>query len=116
MINLLKTIEEKVFIVAELSANHAQDLSLAKETIHAMKEAGADAVKLQTYKPDTVTINSEKDYFQIRHGTPWDGITLYDLYGTAYMPWEWHQELKELSEKLGLFFFLHPQIRKQLTF
>ncbi len=108
MIDLFKVINDKVFIVAELSANHAQDLSLAKETIHAMKEAGADAVKLQTYTPDTITIKSDKKYFLIKHGTLWDGQTLYELFQKAYTPWEWHAELKEFAEKLGLVFFSTP--------
>ena len=108
MIDLFKILEEKVFIVAELSANHAQDLSLAKETIHAMKEAGADAVKLQTYTPDTMTIDSRREHFLIKQGTLWDGKTFYDLYKEAYTPWEWHEELKELAEKLGLVFFSTP--------
>ncbi len=106
--DLFRTLKEKVFIVAELSANHAQDLNLAKETIHAMKEAGADAVKLQTYTPDTMTINSRKEHFLIKQGTLWDGKTFYDLYKEAYTPWEWHAELKELAEKLGLVFFSTP--------
>ncbi|SNZ03760.1 pseudaminic acid synthase [Persephonella hydrogeniphila] len=101
-------LKEKVFIVAELSANHKQDLNLAKETIYAMKEAGADAVKLQTYTPDTITIDCDNEYFQIKHGTYWDGQTLYQLYKKAYTPWEWHYELKELAEKLNLIFFSAP--------
>ena len=106
--NLMEIVESKVFIVAELSANHAQDLNLAKETIYAIKEAGADAVKLQTYTPDTMTIDSRKEYFLIKQGTLWDGKTFYDLYKEAYTPWEWHAELKELAEKLGLLFFSTP--------
>jgi pseudaminic acid synthase len=101
-------LEKKVLIVAELSANHKQDLQLAKDTIYAMKEAGADAVKLQTYTPDTITIDCDNEYFQIKHGTYWDGQTLYQLYKKAYTPWEWHYELKELAEKLGLIFFSAP--------
>jgi len=100
--------KDGTFIVAELSANHKQDLSLAKETIYAMKESGANAVKLQTYTPDTITIDCSNKYFQIKQGTLWDGQTLYDLYNKAYTPWEWHYELKELSEKLGLIFFSAP--------
>jgi pseudaminic acid synthase len=78
-----------VFIIAELSANHLQKFDLAVETIKAIKEAGADAVKLQTYTPDTITIDSDNDYFQIKQGTLWDGKTLYELYKEAYTPWEW---------------------------
>lgn len=97
-----------VFIVAELSANHKHDKTLAVETIHAMKEAGADAVKLQTYTPDTMTIDCKNEYFQIKSGTIWDGQTLYDLYKQAYTPWEWHEELKNEIEKLGMIFFSTP--------
>ncbi len=99
--------KSKVLIVAELSANHSQDIELAKETVHAMKEAGADAVKLQTYTPDTITIKCNNEYFRIK-GTIWEGQTFYELYKSAYTPWEWHAELKELAEKLGLIFFSTP--------
>jgi len=105
-----------VFIVAELSANHRQNLDLAKETIRAMKKAGADAVKLQTYTPDTLTIRSEKEYFKIRQGTPWDGRYLYDLYKEAYMPWEWHAELFDLARKQGLICFSTPYDRTAVDF
>lgn len=105
-----------VFIVAELSANHLQKLDLAKETIKAMKKAGADAVKLQTYTPDTLTINSKKDYFKIKQGTPWDGHYLYDLYKQAYMPWEWHEELFDLARKLNLICFSTPYERTAVDF
>ena len=96
------------FIIAELSANHKQDLELAKDTIYSIKESGADAVKLQTYTPDTITIDCNNEYFQIKQGTLWDGKTFYQLYQEAYTPWEWHYELKELAEKLGLVFFSTP--------
>lgn len=105
-----------VFIVAELSANHLQKLDLAKETIKAMKKAGADAVKLQTYTPDTLTINSKKDYFKIKQGTSWDGHYLYDLYKQAYMPWEWHEELFDLARKLNLICFSTPYERTAVDF
>ncbi len=101
-------LNQKTFIIAELSANHRQDIEIAKDTIHAMKESGADAVKLQTYTPDTMTIDCDNEYFQIKQGTLWDGKTLYNLYKEAYTPWEWHYELKELAEKLGLVFFSTP--------
>jgi pseudaminic acid synthase len=97
-----------VLIIAELSANHKQDIELAKDTIYAMKESGADAVKLQTYTPDTITIDCNNEYFRIKQGTPWDRKTFYELYKEAYTPWEWHYELKELAEKLGLIFFSTP--------
>jgi len=96
------------FIVAELSANHKHDIEVAKDTIYAIKESGADAVKLQTYTPDTITIDCDKEYFQIKKGSLWEGKTLYQLYQEAYTPWEWHYELKELAEKLGLVFFSTP--------
>ncbi len=97
-----------VFIVAELSANHNQDFSLALMSIKAMKKAGADAVKIQTYTPDTITIDSKKRYFQIRQGTVWDGKTLYELYKEAYTPWDWQPKLKKVADELGLIFFSSP--------
>ena len=84
-----------VFIIAELSANHLHDIDVAKRTIKAIADSGADAVKLQTYTPDTITLDSDKDFFRINQGTIWDGRTLYQLYQEAYMPWEWQLELKE---------------------
>ena len=96
---------EPVYIVAELSANHNQDFEQAVALIHAAKEAGADAVKLQTYTPDTLTIPSDKEYFRITGGTLWDGRTLYDLYGEAYMPWEWQPKLKEIADEIGIDLF-----------
>ena len=99
---------ESVLIIGELSANHKQDIEIAKDTIYAMKESGADAVKLQTYTPDTMTIDCKNKYFKINQGTLWDGKILYELYKEAYTPWEWHYELKELAEKLGLVFFSTP--------
>lgn len=102
-----KTIGENrpVFIVAELSCNHLQNYGLAKKTIYAIKESGADAVKLQTFSPEAITLNSKKKYFQINQGTPWDGKNLYKLYREAYTPWEWHAKLKKLAEDLGLICF-----------
>jgi pseudaminic acid synthase len=97
-----------VFIIAELSANHLQNFNLAVETIKAAKKSGVDAVKLQTYTPDTITINSENEYFQIKQGTIWDGTTLYQLYKEAYTPWEWQPELKKTAEDLGLICFSSP--------
>lgn len=96
---------EKVFIVAELSSNHNNDFDIAVKTIEAVAECGADAVKLQTYTPDCMTINCDNDYFRINNGTIWDGKTLYGLYEEAHMPWEWQPELKEIAEDLGLIFF-----------
>ena len=79
-----------VFIIAELSCNQLQKKEIAIETIKAMKAAGADAVKLQTYTPDTMTIDCDNEYFQIKQDTVWDGKTFYDLYKETYTPWEWH--------------------------
>jgi len=97
-----------VFIIAELSANHNQKFNLAVKTIKAMKEAGADAVKLQTYTPDTITIDCDNKYFKIKQGTIWDGKTLYNLYKEAYTPWEWQPKLKKIAEDLGLICFSTP--------
>jgi len=96
------------FIIAELSANHNGSLEVAIETIRAAKKTGADAIKLQTYTPDTMTINSDNSHFQITGGTLWDGKTLYDLYGEAYTPWEWHKRLFEVAEEEGLICFSSP--------
>jgi pseudaminic acid synthase len=116
-------IDEKVidssssaFIIAELSANHNQKFNLAVDTIKAMKRAGADAVKLQTYTPDTITINSNNEYFQIKQGTIWDGRTLYDLYKEAYTPWKWQPKLKKLAEDLGLICFSSPFDKSAVDF
>jgi pseudaminic acid synthase len=96
------------FIIAELSANHLHDFELAVKTIHKMKESGADCVKLQTAKPDSITIDCNKTDFIISGGTAWDGRTLFDLYKEANTPWEWHKPLKELIESLGMCFFSSP--------
>ncbi|MCA1933723.1 MAG: pseudaminic acid synthase, partial [Calditerrivibrio sp.] len=108
--------KSSTFIIAELSANHGKDINIAKDTIYAMKEAGADAVKLQTYTPDTITIDCNNEYFQIKQGTLWDGKTLYELYKEAYTPWEWHYDLKDLAEKLGLVFFSTPFDKTSVDF
>jgi N-acetylneuraminate synthase len=96
---------ETVYIVAELSANHNQNFEEAARLIAAAKESGADAVKLQTYTPDTLTLDSDKQDFQIKGDTLWDGQTLHALYRKAYMPWEWQPGLKEVARGLGLDFF-----------
>jgi len=100
--------QHPVFIIAELSANHNQKFDVAVETIKAMKDAGADAVKLQTYTPDTITIDCDNDYFKIKQGTIWDGRNLYDLYKEAFTPWDWQPKLKEIAENEGLICFSSP--------
>ena len=99
--------EYPAYIVAEMSANHNQSFENAVNIVKEAKKAGADAIKLQTYKPDTMTIESNNNYFRIK-GTPWDGSTLYELYSRAYTPWEWHPKLKEIAESLDLDFFSTP--------
>jgi N-acetylneuraminate synthase len=94
-----------VFIVAELSANHRQSLDKAVELVHLARQAGADAVKVQTYTADTITIRSDRDEFLIKGGTLWDGQTLHDLYEVAHMPWEWQPKLKTVANQIGLEFF-----------
>ncbi len=98
----------RIFIVAEMSANHLQDFDLAVKIIKAAKKAGADAIKLQTYTPDTMTIDCKNEYFQIKQGTLWDGRTLYELYKEAYTPWEWQPKLREIAKEEGLIFFSTP--------
>lgn len=95
------------YMVAEMSANHNQDFDQAVAIIKAAKAAGADAIKLQTYTPDTLTINCHNDYFRIK-GTLWEGRNLYELYGEAYTPWEWQPRLKEVANELGLELFSTP--------
>jgi len=99
---------DPVYIIAEMSANHLQDYNRAIEIIHAAKEAGVDAIKLQTYTADTITIDSDKSYFQITGGTIWDGTTLHKLYEEAYTPWDWQPGLCEEAKKLGLDCFSSP--------
>ncbi|WPC41049.1 pseudaminic acid synthase [Clostridium sp. JS66] len=98
----------KTFIIAEMSANHNQNFNKAVEIIKRAKEAGADAIKLQTYTPDTITLDCDNEYFQIKQGTIWDGTTLHKLYQKAYTPWEWQPRLKEEAEKEGLICFSSP--------
>lgn len=104
----MKLTDSKVFIVAELSANHGHEIQIAKDTIKAAKEAGADAVKIQTYTPDTITLDCDNEYFQIKQGTVWDGTTFYKLYQQAYTPWEWHQELFDYAKEIGIMLFSSP--------
>ncbi len=105
---IFELINNKTIIVAELSANHGHDIEIAKQTIKAVKEAGADAVKIQTYTADTITMDCDNEYFQIKQGTLWDGTTLYKLYQEAYTPWEWHKELFDYAEDVGITIFSSP--------
>ena len=95
------------YIIAEMSANHNQEFEKAAKTLEAMKDAGADAVKLQTYTPDTMTIDCDKSYFKVK-GTIWEGKNLYDLYKEAYTPWEWQPKLKRIANELGMELFSTP--------
>jgi pseudaminic acid synthase len=99
--------KSKVFIIAELSANHNGSIETAIETIKAAKRAGADCIKLQTYTPDTLTINSDKEDFIIKD-TIWGGRKLYELYKEAFTPWEWHKQLFKVAEDEGLICFSSP--------
>ncbi len=92
--------KDGIFIIAELSANHGGSIEIAKETIKAAKEIGANAIKLQTYKPDTITLDCDKDDFIIKGGTLWDEKKLFDLYKEACNPWEWHEELFSYARKI----------------
>jgi pseudaminic acid synthase len=94
-----------VYCIAELSANHNQDFDQAVRILHAAKDAGADAVKLQTYTADTMTLRSDKECFQITGGTLWDGRSLHDLYQEAFTPWEWQPKLKQVADQLGMQLF-----------
>lgn len=99
---------KKTLIIAELSANHGHDIGNALKTVRAAKDCGANAIKIQTYTADTITLNCDNEYFQIKQGTIWDGTTLYKLYQDAYTPWEWHAAIQAEAEKQGLIFFSTP--------
>lgn len=100
--------DSPAFIIAELSANHNQNFEIALKSIKAIKDCGADAVKLQTYTADTITLDCDNEFFQIKQGTIWDGTTLHKLYQQAFTPWEWQPKLKEYAESIGLICFSSP--------
>jgi len=104
------------YIIAELSANHNQIFENAVELIKSAKESGADAVKIQTYTPDTMTVDCDNDFFKIGKDTIWGEKTLYDLYGEAFTPWEWHSKLQRYAHKLGLDFFSTPFDETSIAF
>ena len=99
---------QPVYIIAELSANHNQNLDEAVKLVHAAREVGADAVKLQTYTADTLTIESTRPEFRIGSGSPWEGRNLYELYQEAYTPWEWQPRLKAVADEIGIHLFSTP--------
>ncbi len=96
------------YIIAEMSGNHNMDFNRAVRIMEAAKESGADAIKIQTYTADTITLNCDSSYFQITQGTLWDGTTLHKLYEEAYTPWEWQPKLKQIANEMGLDFFSSP--------
>lgn len=106
----------RTFIIAELSANHGHSIETAKATIRAAKKAGADAIKLQTYTADTLTLNCDKEDFVVKGGTLWDNKTLYELYQDAYTPWEWHAELFAYAKEEGLLCFSTPFDKSAVDF
>lgn len=99
---------QPVYIIAELSANHNQEFEQAVTLIKSAKDSGANAVKLQTYTPDTLTIDCDNEFFTIGKGTTWAGKNLYSLYREAYTPWEWQPELKKIANSLGMDLFSTP--------
>lgn len=105
----------KVYFIAEMSANHAGSLQNALEIVRSAAAAGADCVKIQTYTADTMTLHSDKNYFKI-HGGLWDGYTLYDLYGEASTPWEWHQPIQQEAAKVGVDFLSTPFDKSSVDF
>ena len=96
------------YLIAELSANHNQSFDNAAALVRAAKDCGADAVKLQTYTPDTMTIDVDRAEFRCGCGTLWDGRRLYELYGEAYTPWDWQPRLKAVADDIGIHFFSTP--------
>lgn len=108
--------KDGVYIIAELSANHNGSIEVAKDTIKAAKEIGANAIKLQTYTADTITLNCKKEDFMIDGGTLWDGKSLYDLYKEAYTPWEWHEELFKYARSIDIDIFSSPFDKSAVDF
>lgn len=108
--------KDGTYIIAELSANHNGSLQTALNTIKAAKEIGANAIKLQTYRADTITLNSKNKDFMIDGGTLWDGKNLYELYEEAYTPWEWHKELFAYARKIGIDIFSTPFDKSAVDF
>ena len=107
---------QPAYVIAEMSANHLQDFNRAKQIIKQAAESGADAIKLQTYRPDTITLDCHSDEFMATPGSPWDGTNLFDLYKTAFTPWEWHKELFEYAKMLGITCFSSPFDRTAVDF
>lgn len=112
---LFDKLSEQTYIIAEMSANHAGSFERAKEIIHAAKESGADCIKIQTYMPDTITIDCDNEYFHIDNGT-WAGENLYRLYQKAYTPWEWQASLKKEADSIGIDFLSTPFDRSAVDF
>ena len=108
--------KDGTYIIAELSANHNGSIQTALDTIKAAKEIGADAIKLQTYTADTITLNSKKEDFIVRGGTLWDGKSLYELYEWAHTPWEWHKELFDYAKEIGIDIFSTPFDKSAVDF
>ena len=108
MFHLFEKIEKgDVYVIAEMSANHGGSLDNALELVRKAKDAGADCLKIQTYTADTLTIDCDNEYFKIKGGL-WDGYKLYDLYGDANTPWEWHKAIKDECERVGIDFLSTP--------
>jgi pseudaminic acid synthase len=107
--------DKPAYIIAEMSANHAGNKERALEIIRAAKDAGADCVKIQTYTPATITLDSDKKWFKIDKGI-WEGENLYSLYQKAYTPWEWQEDLKKEAEKIGIDFFSTPYEKTAVDF
>lgn len=108
--------KDGTFIIAELSANHNGSLQIALDTIKAAYDCGANAIKLQTYTADTLTLNCKNDDFMVKGGTLWDGKSLYELYEWAYTPWEWHKELFDYARSIGIDIFSTPFDKSAVDF